>query len=65
MTLTDEAGTGSGDMNNITLSRDDSTGVYTITVKNTAGVALPMTGGPGTELSEVIGGLMMAAAFVS
>ena len=64
VTLTDEAGTGSGDMNNITLSRDDSTGVYTITVKNTAGVALPMTGGPGTELSEVIGGLMMAAAFV-
>ena len=40
----------------------DNTGVYTITVKNNPGAALPMTGGVGTSLFTAIGGLLSVTA---
>jgi LPXTG-motif cell wall-anchored protein len=36
--------------------------VYTITVKNTPGVALPQTGGEGSLLFSVIGTIFMLTA---
>ena len=41
---------------------DEDTQVYTMKVSNTAGVALPSTGGPGTTLFYVIGMMFMLAA---
>ena len=39
-------------------------GVYVITVSNTSGMELPMTGGLGTEYISTIGGLMMLVSCI-
>ena len=39
-----------------------SDAVYTITIKNTPGVALPSTGGPGTRLFTILGSMLMMFA---
>ena len=49
---------------NATLSKDDSSGIYTITIKNTPGEELPMTGGPGRGIYAFLGMLLIAAAGV-
>lgn len=41
----------------------DEDGNCVIVVNNFSGTELPMTGGPGVELLEAIGGITMAAAF--
>ena len=54
VSLTDAAGTGSNSNENASIS---DTGNI-ITVKNTSGNALPVTGGPGTGLHYILGGLL-------
>lgn len=43
---------------------DTTTGIVSITVKNNKGAILPETGGMGTTIFYVVGGLMMAGAAV-
>ena len=54
VSLTDAAGTGSNSNENASIS---DTGNI-ITAKNTSGNALPVTGGPGTGLHYILGGLL-------
>ncbi len=50
----------------VTSSTDDKTGItiYTVSVRNVAGVALPATGGPGTNLIYLLGVILIALAGV-
>ena len=56
ITLTDEEGTGAN--TNINASADG----IRITVKNDRGAALPSTGGPGTRIFMILGGVLTAFA---
>ena len=49
---------------NDTVNGDISTGIVSTTVKNNAGTVLPSTGGIGTTLFYVIGGVLVLAAIV-
>ena len=62
--LTNEEGTRIN--NNSQASITNKAGVYTITVKNYPGSALPSTGGPGTGLFTLGGaGLILTSLFLS
>ena len=55
----------SGQFVDATQEEVDGVTVLLIKVNNTSGTELPMTGGPGVEMFETIGGIMMALAFVA
>ena len=63
VTLTEADGTDGNDNSQASISVKGN--VYTITVKNTPGVALPNTGGPGTRIFTILGGILMIASGVS
>ena len=57
------------DAPNWTITRDghelsNPTGIYEFTVENNKGVTLPGTGGIGTTIFYIVGGLMVSGAFV-
>ena len=56
--LTDEAGTGDNSNENASISRTGNI----ITIRNTPGVALPSTGGPGKSLIYLMGIMLMGLA---
>ena len=58
--LTKEDDTEGNDNSQASLSLNE--GVYTITVKNTPGAALPNTGGPGTRLFTILGSILILGA---
>ena len=60
--LTKENGTTGNDNDQASISYDDNTDVYTITVQNIPGPELPSTGGPGTTMLYLIGGLLILLA---
>ena len=59
ISLTDEAGTGQNANESVSLDTSDGN---IITIKNTPGQALPVTGGPGTHVLYAIGALLVLAA---
>lgn len=56
LTLTDALGSGANSNSNASVSGN------VLTVKNTPGASLPMTGGPGTRLFTIAGSLLIMAA---
>ena len=62
VTLTDADGTGANPNVDASVSRDSTTSVYTITVKNNAGAELPKAGGPGTRLFTILGSILILGA---
>lgn len=59
--LTKEDGTTGNDNSQASISHNEA-GVYAITVKNTPGVELPHTGGHGTGLFTLLGGILVLGA---
>ena len=55
---------GNTDIDPNLITRDPDSGLYTIKIRNNAGVALPSTGGPGTRLFTILGLAMMLGAGV-
>ena len=63
VTLTDEHGKDKKTNEaHVKLSGPDKNGVYTITVYNNPGVALPSTGGVGTTVFHIAGSLLLVLA---
>ena len=54
----------SDDTTNTKFSLDDSDNTYEITIQNRQGATLPTTGGIGTKLFYIIGGLLVAGSVV-
>ena len=64
VTLTGADGTGDNPNVDASVSRDSTTSVYTITVKNNAGAELPKAGGSGTRPYTVLGSILILGAGV-
>ena len=54
-----------GNPMNVTLTKDESSGVWTITIPNQPGVELPATGGSGTALYYILGAALVLGAGVA
>ena len=62
VTLTDEEGSGSNANDQASISQNSTTLIYTVTVKNIPGAALPSCGGPGTRSLFILGGMLVTLA---
>ncbi|MBQ8952963.1 MAG: LPXTG cell wall anchor domain-containing protein, partial [Clostridia bacterium] len=49
-------------LNNNGVIHQNETDPYTLTVTNNAGYVLPSTGGPGTRIFKLLGGMMITLA---
>ena len=63
ISLTDESGTGANENREAELTDHETEG-YILTVKNVSGMSLPSTGGPGTCIFYILGGICVTLAWI-
>ena len=63
ISLTDESGTGANENREAELTDHETEG-YILTVKNVSGTSLPSTGGPGTCIFYILGGICVTLAWI-